>query len=264
MKERPILFKGEMVRAILNGTKTQTRRAIKSQPYCNGYHFDGRELLCHNDYLPPSAMLMDITHGKHEYTTSNLEGWESECPYGQVGGHLWVRESFWRDRRDKGCVAMDADGYTTVKPPRGDLSNGKTISIDGLKTHQFWRKHPSIHMPRWASRITLEITGVRVERLQEISEADAKAEGCESLHEGEHGYVYREEHDWNICPKCGGTRLHNTLGYNLGVIHDVDCRECDTYVKRYRHLWESINGVDSWNANPWVWVIEFSRVGGAA
>jgi len=115
-----------------------------------------------------------------------------------------------------------------------------------------WR--PSIHMPRWASRIDLEVTGVRVERLQDISEADADAEGCERLDSE------REEHDWKLCPKCGGTRLHNALGPNLGVIFDVDCQHCDTYVKRYQHLWEAINGPGSWAANPWVWVVEFRRI----
>lgn len=110
----------------------------------------------------------------------------------------------------------------------------------------------SIHMPRWASRLTLEITGVRVERLQDISDSEAVAEGVESPS------AEREDHDRSICPTCGGTGLHLALGQNLGVT-EVDCRECDTHAKRYRHLWESINGAGSWDANPWVWVVEFKR-----
>ena len=113
-------------------------------------------------------------------------------------------------------------------------------------------------MPRWASRITLEITGVRVERLQDISEADAKAEGCERLYDDEPGHVYRDEPDWKICPQCGGTRLYTAFNpMTGGALPDTDCLQCDTYVKRYMHLWESINGQGSWDANPWVWVISF-------
>lgn len=254
MKERPILFKGEMVRAILSGSKSQTRRAMKPQPpefvrvrlgsNSLEHHFfdDGRDGEVARNW--PDRNILSL------------------CPHGQVGDRLWVKET---------TVNVEDHGY--VGPVYAESDDGRSIIEYGLSPSpddmtevepEDIKLRPSIFMSRAMSRITLEITGVRVERLQEISEADAKAEGCESLHEGEHGYVYREEHDWNICPKCGGTRLHDALGSNFGVIHDVDCRECDTYVKRYRHLWESINGKGSWNVNPWVWVIEFKRVGGAA
>jgi hypothetical protein len=108
-------------------------------------------------------------------------------------------------------------------------------------------------MPRWASRITLEITGVRVERLNDCSEVDAMAEGVEPPE------TEREDHDWSICPACGGTGLHGSLGDNLGY-REVDCTDCDTHAKRYRHLWNAINGPGSWDANPWVWVVEFRRL----
>ena len=250
MKERPILFSAPMVRALLDGSKTQTRRPCKYPIYANGFHFDGHDFLCHNDYLPPSATLMDVKRGGIEYTTSDHEGWESECPYGQPGDRLWVREAHWwfKDEPDH------ATGYFPPKLTADDVE----YRADGDDGRKVWR--PSIHMPRWASRLLLEVTGARLEPLQDISEADANAEGCERLNDDEPGYVYREEPDWKVCPKCGGTRLHNALGQNLGMIFDVDCHECDTYVKRYRHLWESINGPDSWTANPWVWVIEFKVV----
>ncbi len=234
MKERPILFSAPMVRAILNGTKTQTRRVCKSQPYGNGFHFDGHELLCHNDYLPPSAMLMDVRRGGVSYTTSNLEGWEGECPYGQPGDRLWVRET-WMDLRGTGVEhrptpASGLQRYAyAADTPRGSYGDEARKEY-GLK----WR--PSIHMPRAVSRINLEVTGVRVERLQDISEADAVAEGIE-----------RAE-DFFGCPcwKCYG--------------EDADVVAPDDPVGSYQSLWESINGAGSWDANPWVWVVEFKRV----
>ena len=225
MKERPILFSAPMVRAILDGTKTQTRRVCKSQPYGNGFHFDGHELLCHNDYLPPSAMLMDVRRGGVSYTTSNLEGWEGECPYGQPGDRLWVRET-WMDLRGTGVEhrptpASGLQRYAyAADTPRGSYGDEARKEY-GLK----WR--PSIHMPRAVSRINLEVTGVRVERLQDISETDAQAEGC--------------------ALECmtptgddSGSAIYGSGGYLA--------------------LWEQINGAGSWDANPWVWVVEFKPV----
>ena len=175
MKERPILFSGPMVRAILDGRKTQTRRVVKPQP----------------DWIRPRVSDDGIAHG---YCGSGpTDG--IKCPYGTVGDRLWVRES-WAKSGEVG----DATEYRADNP---DPIGAK------------WR--PSIHMPRWASRIDLEITGIRVERLQEISERDAMAEGCEYL--------------------------TNSVARS-------------NFVK----LWISINGQDSWSANPWVWVIEFKRI----
>ena len=219
MKERPILFSAPMVRAILDGSKTQTRRVCKNEVYSNGFHFDGHDILCHNDYLPPSAMLMDVKRGKCEYTTSNLEGWDVECPYGQPGDRLWVRESLRfvavGDNRHEHAVYA-ADGVRVRRCP--DLADW---ACDGL-AFNCARSVPSIHMPRWASRILLEVTGVRVEQLQDISEKDAWAEGC--------------------------------LGF------DDDVSGGKSGYSEYAELWESINGAGSWNANPWVWVIEFKRI----
>ncbi len=101
-----------------------------------------------------------------------------------------------------------------------------------------------IHMPRALSRIQLEVTGVRLERLNDCSEADAAAEGVEPLG------TEREERGWSACPQCGGTGLYDAIGPNLGVMPDTDCTECDTHVERYRHLRDAINGAGAWAANP--------------
>jgi len=223
MKERPILFNGAMVRALLDGTKTQTRRLVKA---------------------------------KHIFWVENsvvnfLEGrWKQRpLPYGQPSDLLWVRETwaFHPDFPQSTCRAI----YRADRGAEHDAAKWK----------------PSIHMPRWASRINLEIVSVRVERLNEISEEDAMAEGCERLNEEDTGFIYRDSGnpDFKVCRACGGSRLHNALGGSGGVIYDVDCTECSTYVKRFRNLWTSVNGAGSWDAgswdaNPWVWVVEFRRV----
>ena len=207
MKERPILFSGPMVRALLDGSKTQTRRVVKPQPT----HFN-----------PVGVPRLAKPVGPNAVIT---------CPYGQPGDRLWVRESWAPDPPCDGTW-----GYTTWAGCR----EGQIAGVpDRFRHPRFcnyaanWlhgpiRWTPSIHMPRWASRITLEITGVRVERLQDISEADAKAEGIEKTPSG----------FWSLYGQA-----------------DVD----GTYSPRssYRALWESINGPGSWDANPWVWVVEF-------
>lgn len=198
MKEHPILFKGEMVRAILNGTKTQTRRMVKrlKDPY----------LGCE---LAPCEIAGDKSAA-------------SLCPHGQVGDRLWVKET---------TVNVEDHGY--VGPVYAESDDGRSIIEYGLSPSpddmtevepEDVRLRPSIFMSRAMSRITLEITGVRVEKLQDISRGDAMAEGCPfpNMQDGE------DPRQW------------------------------------YADLWESINGTGSWNANPWVWVIEFQRVGGAA
>jgi hypothetical protein len=211
---KPILFSGEMVKAILDGRKTQTRRIVK--PQC-----------C----FAPSMRTPDYA-GK-------------VCPYGQPGTKLWVKETFKYLPDDVSTIIrMQADGCTidagwaTEETKRKAAKGGWT---------------PSIFMPRWASRITLEIVSIRVERVQEISEEDAKAEGVRDNSEP------AWPHDFHLCPQCGGTGLHESAGPNLGVI-EVDCENCDTYAKRFRILWQSINGPESWNENPFVWVINFKRI----
>jgi hypothetical protein len=180
-----------MVRAIIAGTKTQTRRVVKPQP-----HVERRFI---EDGL--AITKGDTTTSIHTPLVASL------CPYGQPSDRLWVREAWGLAFGSPVIPHPDAVIY------RADEGNA---DWDGR-----WR--PSIHMPRWASRITLEIVSVRVERLQDISEADAKAEGT---------------------PKPI-------------QISDDDPR---TYRDAFGDLWELINGDGSWDANPWVWVVEFKRV----
>lgn len=220
MTERGILFNGDMVRAILGGRKTVTRRVLKTQPTLK----DGFWQLGGAGW---SARINSIT----PVAGHSLAG---RCPYGKPGDRLWVRET-WAPGATQ--VMYRAECNPSYRPPDGK-----------------WK--PSIHMPRWASRILLEVTAVHVQRLQDITEEQAQAEGV--MHDEDRP----EEHDWRnngkLCPKCAGTGLHNGIGSGGGVIFDIDCRECDTALKRFKHLWNSTGG--DWDANPWVWVIEFKRI----
>ena len=218
MTERPILFSAPMVRAILEGRKSQTRRVVKPQP--------------------GDAQWIEECAGG---------GWmvdrkQINFPYAP-GMRLWVRESFSGPHR----VDHLPPSLWPVNPPLWYWADGNPSSGD------WTRPRPSIHMPRWASRILLEVTELRVERLQDISEADAIAEGCQ-----------RSEDDTtdNLpeCPNCNGTGLYTAFSGDGGALPDTDCNLCDTPEKRYRLLWEQINGPGSWDANPWVWVVEFRRI----
>lgn len=211
MKERPIIFSAPMVQAILDGRKTQTRRVCKNNVRGNGFWSKSLDdFICENDYLPPSALLMDYKAGGHYLTTSDLEGWGEACRLGQPGDQLWVKETYWLDDED-GSILFAAN-----QSDREIVDQNKRET--GLQKFN-WK--PSIFMPRWASRIDLRINSVRVERLQDISEADAMAEGVpNSLH-------------------LAGGRFAK---------------------ENFEHLWRSINGDGSWEANHWVWVITFERV----
>lgn len=201
MKERPILFSAPMVRAILSGTKTQTRRAVK--PVGND---DGFVLLNHGDGWWPyrsddgDSSTHTVKRGGKLYQDETPH----TCPYGQPGDRLWVRES-WGPCDGGFCYRSDEDDASNAKPDDGH-----------------W--HPSIHMPRWACRITLEVVSVRVERLQDITAADAISEGIDHA------------------------------GHSTDVVRDYSPDE------RFSMLWEYINGPGSWNANPWVWVVQFKVV----
>lgn len=190
MKEHPALFRGEMVRALLAGKKTQTRRLVTPAP----------ELVCEH-HIEPWDGDPDVLH---RLLVENGR----ESPYGKPGDRMWVREAF-----AKTCVAQ--------APGLGEIY----VYRDGDNRTDYggpWK--PSIHMPRRACRILLEVIGVRVERLNNISDADCIAEGCP------------------------GGRAIPGYGYNATPF------EC------YKWLWESIYGAGSWKANPWVWVIEFRRL----
>lgn len=213
-KERPMLFNGAMVRAVLSGSKTQTRRVIKKQP-------EGDRYLDWTCCQPLGGFGCDIIYGNDEPRT--------HCPYGQVGDQLWVRETFQpifaEGVTDWGDVDYKTgEGYAPIYPATDKVA--EFVGFDGDITT---RCTPSIHMPRWASRIQLEITGIRVERLNDCSEADAKAEGVKPDNE-----TSKDVMD-GLKPQF-------------------------QYKEPYMRLWESINGEGSWSANPWVWVIEFKVI----
>lgn len=230
MKERPILFNAAMVRAILEGKKTQTRRVIKPLGNDGGF-----VLLDHgNGFWPYRSDDGDSSfHSVKRGDTVYLDETPHACPYGKPGDQLWVRETW---RTDAGLndqapssfsawpIQYDADGHV--------LKHGSFFGNTDGKTRV------SIHMPRWASRISLEIAGVRVERLNDISEADAIAEGVEAI------------------PYTGESAGPNRYSINMGGYW----LNSPTAAGAYRMLWESINGDGSWDANPWVWAVELKRL----
>lgn len=241
-RERPILFSSVMVRAILDGRKTQTRRVVKPQPP------DQPSSDCHPSHTAKHPMPYLDSYCSQRKTDKNPRGMSEQwcwwqvgdrqclptfkCPYGQPGTVLWVRETWglmcyhdptdWCEGSIKGVPEVELrERYAVEHAANWNLPNESAR----------WR--PSIHMPRWASRITLEITGVRVERLQEISEEDAKSEGVE---------------------------FSSAVA---SFICDTPAMRADrksAYRSAFVDLWESINGPGSWDANPWVWVIEFRRL----
>ncbi|MBK5203891.1 MAG: hypothetical protein JJD98_00330 [Polaromonas sp.] len=214
MKERPILFNGAMVRALLDGSKSQTRRIVKGERASRGLESGW--------YLKPYGFVNDRQFAK------------AACRCGQPGDQLWVRETWQHSNHhygpaDQSCAIFYRADYWD--DPHG---------MDGEKSpegkYREWR--PSIHMPRWASRITLEIVGVRVERLQDISYEDALAEGVSDMSALLHD-------EWKPLEGESGN----------------DCARRLRWPQRlYKQLWESINGKGSWDATPWVFVIEFRRL----
>lgn len=229
---RPILFSGPMVRALLDGSKTQTRRIMKIQ---NGFLLDGGG--------------MPYTQSWDEEEQIN---WRTDIlpPFGPPGDQLYVRETWFNNAQfGKPEIYYRADGSFDEQFERHRLGH-----VGPFK----WR--PSIHMPRSYSRIKLKIVKIRAERLHDISEADAKAEGVLDP-SGEWRENLDGNPDWNICPLCGGSGLYTSFHpETLGALPDTDCHKCDTHKKLFKNLWESINGTISWDLNPWVWVIEFKRV----
>ena len=228
VKERPILFSGPMVRAILDGRKTQTRRVLKDQPTDK---LDGRW-----SWIASSSERSET--GKFQYSWPDLDGnaftirgreqaVRYRCPYGSVGERLWVRETW---------MPFDYDHRPPSYAYRADVTQeGEDLRKEYVKCGRQYQWRPSIHMPRKASRITLEITGVRIERLNDIDLADCIAEGIE--------WKYRDD-------KTTHWRDYSGL--------DVSCTTSAYF--SYQTLWESINGPLSWSLNPWVWVVEFKRI----
>lgn len=219
MSEKPILMSGPMVRAILEGRKSQTRRTIKPQPQPNG----GIGLHPVEPYLTPSERWTWVLAG-----TGMGDGTSGNpCPYGSDGDRLWVKETWKPD---------PSFGYPPKTKPT-EIDEGTnilyraTLPEDHPKAlWQNWR--PSLFMLHWMSRITLEITSIRVEQLQDISEEDAIAEGA----------------DLGVSGYCGVDQFTGAAIESM------------SHKAGYCTLWESINGPGSWEANPWVWVIEFKMI----
>lgn len=202
MKDRPILFKGEMVRAILEGSKTQTRRPIKG------------------DFIVENGNVFRQSSRLGRYIGGGRS--RAICPYGQPGDRLWVRETWWEDLDGNVWYRADAD-EEDGSIPYLLKGTGQVQTGIGNRRVQKWR--PSIHMPRWASRITLEITNVMVERIQEMGIQDYKAEGYQ--------------------------------------VDPADCfSDVNTLNKIRRPFMKSWNATypGSWDRNDFVWVIEFKKI----
>jgi len=215
MQERPILFNDEMVRAILDGRKTQTRRPVKPQPDLLFRGFDTGHWAC--DYSEKRPAGVWDYWGRFPSGYFNSVYGPIKCPFGKIGDKLWVREAF--------CV-FDDDWRAVDRPHDlndGPYNNFVYRAISERYAKEFRVKYrPSIHMPRWASRITLEIIGVRVERVQNITEKDARSGGIEKL----------------------------------------DPRQsAATTINRFQRSWNSIYEKKGfgWDTNCWVWIIEFKR-----
>ncbi|MEQ0036385.1 hypothetical protein ABLU74_04515 [Klebsiella sp. GG_Kp161] len=207
MKERGMIFNAEMVRALLSGRKTQTRRIMKPQP----------EPCPRGGHWWPSNVFKTMLHVEDEMQNGK-GGWGGlvgdACPFGDLGDRIWVRETW----AEAGASAPDLKLY------RANYPEHVPSIYENVPPNEEIRWTPSIHMPRWASRILLEITDVRVERLKSISDGDAIREGCST----------------------------------------ADMMSGDCVADVFARLWVSIYGSDSWNANPWVWVISFERIEGGA
>ncbi|MDR4538017.1 morphogenetic protein [Klebsiella pneumoniae] len=215
MKERGMIFNGEMVRAILDGRKTQTRRIVKGTDgavkFCKEWDINGEEIF--------------VVLGEKDRTGMNPVLGAISCPFGAVGDRIWVRETFQGPLFDYDLMDSYCKDPTPFEKPEFCVYKADGVPAPEFydaddELHCCWR--PSIHMPRWASRILLDITNVRVERLKSISDGDALREGCST----------------------------------------ADMKSGDCVADVFARLWASIYGAESWNANPWVWVIEFKRVEG--
>lgn len=219
MKERGMIFNGEMVRAILDGRKTQTRLPAN----------------------PSTANLLDLQE-QYPHKKYNIS-----CPFGAVGDHIWVREAF-----QGPLVSEELLEEYRAYPEKFENPEYCEYAADGGPRPEYcdlddnlrhgWR--PSIHMPRWASRIMLEITGVRVEKLDKISEEDAISEGMQDV----------------ICPSCKDDPDYSTTQYDpdtLAAVDEIPCQSCESNRSKFFALWDSIYGEGNHCMGDCVWVIEF-------
>lgn len=241
MKERGMIFNGEMVRALLDDRKTQTRRPVR-------FPVLDKNLGCE---LAGNELAGELSAGNY-----------LNSAFGKPGDRIWVREAYrfpasLDDVSPTGVGEMAvATGYRKPWAPTfyeftGTFSDGWTGFETPPKVSGAGKLRPSIHMPRWASRITLEITDVRVERLNAISEEDAQREG-----------VHTEVWDQTVVARNYAASEEFFQFWSDDMPHYVEMSQL--YRSSFRSLWESIYGAETWQANPWVWVIEFKRVEGGA
>jgi hypothetical protein len=230
-----------MVLALLADTKMQTRRIVKPQRHPYGEMLTSDQVAA--EFLGETCAI--------------------RCPYGVPGDRLWVKETWsaargWDHEKPVRIPVGAAIRYVADGAMAGDLGDEKLGAV------QFGRNRPSIFMRRWMSRITLEITDVRVERLQDISEADALAEGVKPLDSYAH---YNISSDDGTCVAVSEDYIHGIPkvgdtwhGRKVAHVQHVPQRMLLSAREQYRALWNSINGAGSWNENPWVWAITFRKL----
>lgn len=210
MKTKPIIFSSPMINALREGRKTQTRRVLNFRPSENWKPYSYGEVHRIEDGEPNPDKIIGWGY-------SNENGDEAyACPYGKIGDFFYVKEDYFLQKN-----------YNPLPPSK--CKGSLVMYAAGNGANVYGKKRVARFMPRWASRLTLEITGVKVERLQDISEEDAIKEGVEY---------------WLSSLPRDFKKLRGILSDRYNSI-------------QYRYLWESINGKDSWEANPWVWVLDF-------
>lgn len=245
-KERPILFSGAMVRAILEGRKSQTRRVVK------GADEHGGAIACDGRTLTYAET--------NPHTGEHVRRHGLGCPYGKPGDRLWVRETFFDVRPFRSAplfAGVTGDFiYRADYEYRERRGEGKVIGCHAWK--------PSIFMPREASRLLLEVTDVRVEQLHHIREGEAMAEGV-----GVFGYAQPYSALGAIAGIAAVSKYHLEMDQvkRLGGLSNFDLAiGCKGMIRRataraaFAALWVSINGLESWKENPWVWVVEFRKL----
>lgn len=250
MKVKPMIFNADMVKAILDGNKTVTRRPVK--------HEEGMQLV--------ENKLVRITSShpkKGAWGMFFKKNGIDDLPFHDLavapalpGDLIYVRETwqgplFSPDLMDE--YKLDSEKFESPDYCIYAASDKKQEFYD-VDDNLVCRWRPSIHMPRWASRLTLKVTDIRIEQVQDISEEQSLKEGIISTEE----YGYRAgEGDLFNCPKCDGFQVHGYIAAGGGV-GECDCTTCDTAVKRFGILWDSI--YQDWDKNPYVWVIEFEVI----
>lgn len=268
MRERPILMSPWSVQRILANGKSQTRRVMNPQPIWDETPgVDGEGCFC--------GRYQTLVMGRNGEPDVDVEVDRHCCPHGAVGDHLWVKEPFSLGKAQDGrtpaeaweqvketkqglTVLYRAGGWKSVAPfERQEI----TYKDDEPMPEWAGRRRHGMFMPRWASRITLEITDIRVERVQEISEDDAEAEGAAACETGlecsacpwigfedSPGVERTEDEDWEfICPECKEVCAHHPIN--------------EQFRFGYRHVWDEINGkTHPWSSNPWCWCISFRRL----